>query len=38
MCKGRKVEVFNGVGSLGAGRTVTVSMADGSSATITGEP
>ena len=27
MCKGRKVEVFNGIGSLGADRTVTV--ADG---------
>ncbi|MEO6571480.1 MAG: dihydrolipoyl dehydrogenase [Ilumatobacteraceae bacterium] len=37
MCKGRKVEVFNGVGSLGADRTVSVSMNDGSSATITGE-
>jgi dihydrolipoamide dehydrogenase len=37
MCKGRKVEVFNGVGSLGAGRTVTVAMHDGSSATITGD-
>ena len=37
MCKGRKVEVFNGVGSLGANRTVTVSMNDGSSATITGD-
>ena len=37
MCKGRKVEVFNGVGSLGAGRTVSVSLADGSSATITGD-
>jgi dihydrolipoamide dehydrogenase len=37
MCKGRKVEVFNGVGSLGAGRTVGVTMADGSSATITGD-
>jgi dihydrolipoamide dehydrogenase len=36
MCKGRKVEVFNGVGSLGAGRTVSVAMNDGSSATITG--
>jgi dihydrolipoyl dehydrogenase len=36
MCKGRKVEVFNGTGSLGAGRTVTVAMADGSSTTITG--
>src|SRR6056297_1418941 len=37
MCKGRKVEVFNGVGSLGANRTVTVEMNDGSSATITGD-
>ena len=37
MCKGRKVEVFNGVGALGANRTVSVSMADGSSATITGD-
>ncbi|HSP28072.1 MAG TPA: FAD-dependent oxidoreductase, partial [Ilumatobacteraceae bacterium] len=37
MCKGRKVEVFNGVGSLGANRTVHVAMADGSSATITGD-
>ncbi|MEM9515709.1 MAG: FAD-dependent oxidoreductase, partial [Actinomycetota bacterium] len=37
MCKGRKVEVFNGVGSLGAGRTVTVDMVDGSSATISGD-
>jgi dihydrolipoamide dehydrogenase len=36
MCKGRKVEVFNGVGSLGPNRTVTVAMSDGSSATITG--
>ena len=36
MCKGRKVEVFNGVGSLGVDRTVSVSMNDGSSATITG--
>ena len=37
MCKGRKVEVFNGVGALGASRTVQVSMADGSSATISGD-
>ncbi len=37
MCKGRKVEVFNGVGSLGADKTVTVAMTDGSSATITGD-
>lgn len=36
MCKGRKVEVFNGTGTLGAGRTVDVAMNDGSSATITG--
>lgn len=37
MCKGRKVEVFNGVGSLGANRSVSVSMADGSTATISGD-
>jgi len=37
MCKGRKVEVFSGVGSLAANRTVSVSMTDGSSATITGD-
>jgi dihydrolipoamide dehydrogenase len=37
MCKGRKVEVFDGVGALGANRTVQVSMTDGSSATITGD-
>ena len=37
MCKGRKVEVFNGVGALGANRTVSVSMADGSAATVTGD-
>ncbi|MFP5489123.1 MAG: dihydrolipoyl dehydrogenase [Acidimicrobiia bacterium] len=37
MCKGRKIEVFNGVGSLGAGKTVTVTLNDGGSATITGE-
>ena len=37
MCKGRKVEVFNGVGTLSAGRTVTVTMGDGSSAQITGD-
>jgi len=36
MCKGRKVEVFNGSGSLGPDHAVTVAMADGSSATITG--
>ncbi len=37
MCKGRKVEVFNGVGALGPNRIVTVSMADGSSVVITGD-
>jgi dihydrolipoamide dehydrogenase len=37
MCKHRKVEVFNGVGSLGPGRTVTVSMADGSQTTLVGD-
>ena len=37
MCKGRNVEVFNGVGALGANRAVNVSMADGSAATITGD-
>jgi dihydrolipoamide dehydrogenase len=37
MCKGRKVEVFNGVGALGANRTVQVSMSDGSSVTISGD-
>jgi len=37
MCKGRKVEVFNGVGSLGANKTVSVVMGDGSTASITGE-
>jgi dihydrolipoamide dehydrogenase len=37
MCKGRKVEVFDGVGSLGANRTVTVALVDGSTATITGD-
>jgi len=37
MCKGRKVEVFNGVGSLRAGRTVDVTLDDGGSATITGD-
>ncbi len=37
MCKGRKVEVFNGVGSLGANKTVSVVMNDGGTATITGK-
>lgn len=36
MCKARKVTVFNGTGSLGANRTVAVTLADGSSATIQG--
>jgi len=36
MCKGRKVEVFNGIGSLGPDRRVDVTMNDGGSATITG--
>jgi dihydrolipoamide dehydrogenase len=36
MCKGRKVEVFDGVGSLGADRTVSVATNDGGSTTITG--
>jgi dihydrolipoamide dehydrogenase len=37
MCKGRKVDVFNGVGSLGADRSVTVRMNDGSTASIAGD-
>ncbi len=37
MCKGRKVEVFNGVGALGPKRSVTVLLADGSSVVITGD-
>ncbi|MEP1126097.1 MAG: dihydrolipoyl dehydrogenase [Ilumatobacter sp.] len=37
MCKNRNVEVFNGTGSLSAGRTVQVAMGDGGSATITGD-
>jgi len=36
MCKGRKVEVFNGVASLGPSHTVSVALNDGGSATITG--
>ena len=36
MCKARQVEVFNGVGRLGADRAVTVTMADGSTTEITG--
>jgi dihydrolipoamide dehydrogenase len=36
MCKGRKVEVFNGVGSLGSGRAVEVALNDGGTAAITG--
>ena len=37
MCKGRKVEVFNGVGRLGPDRTVTVTMPDGSTAELVGD-
>ena len=36
MCKGRKVEVFNGTGSLGTGRTVSIAQGD-QTATITGD-
>jgi dihydrolipoamide dehydrogenase len=36
MCKGRKVEVFNGIGSLAADRTVTVVAPDGSATAIRG--
>ena len=36
MCKNRKVEVFNGVGRLGPGRTVTVTLGDGSTTELTG--
>jgi dihydrolipoamide dehydrogenase len=36
MCKGRKVEVFNGVGSLGADHTVSIASAD-ATATISGD-
>ena len=36
MCKARKVEVFNGTGRLGPDHTVTVAVADGSSAVIRG--
>jgi dihydrolipoamide dehydrogenase len=37
MCKGRKVEVFNGVASLRGGRTVDVALGEGGQATITGD-
>jgi len=37
LLKGRKVEVFAGTGTLGAGRTVTVVGADGDRAVITGD-
>jgi dihydrolipoamide dehydrogenase len=37
MCKGRKVEVFNGTGRLGAGRSVRVSHADGQRSSISGD-
>jgi dihydrolipoyl dehydrogenase len=36
MCKGRKVEVFNGWGSLGPDHTVTVAFDDGTTTQITG--
>ena len=36
MCKGRKVEVFNGVGSLGPDHVVTVTSPDGSTTQISG--
>jgi dihydrolipoamide dehydrogenase len=36
MCKNRKVEVFSGVGRLGADRKVTVELNDGGSVEITG--
>jgi dihydrolipoamide dehydrogenase len=36
MCKGRKVEVFNGVGSLGPDHTVTVTAPDGTTTAIRG--
>ena len=36
LCKSRKVTVFNGTGSLGAHRTVNITMADGSTATAQG--
>jgi dihydrolipoamide dehydrogenase len=36
MMKGRKVTVFNGVGALGLNRSVSVQMADGSSAEVLG--
>ncbi|MET0326194.1 MAG: dihydrolipoyl dehydrogenase [Ilumatobacteraceae bacterium] len=36
MCKGRKVEVFNGTGSLGPDHVVTVTAADGSTTELSG--
>jgi len=36
MCKGRKVEVFNGVGRLGPDKVVTVTTANGATTDITG--
>ena len=36
MCKGRKVEVFNGTGRLGPDHVVTVTAADGSTTEVTG--
>ena len=35
--KSKKITILNGTGSLGAGRTVTVQLADGGSTTITGD-
>jgi len=37
MCKGRKVEVFNGIGRLGPDRSVTVAHADGQQSSIRGD-
>ncbi len=37
LLKGRKVTIFNGVGTLGADRTVSIRGVDGDSATITGD-
>jgi dihydrolipoamide dehydrogenase len=36
MCKGRKIEVFNGVGTLGGEHAVSVAAADGGTVMITG--
>lgn len=37
LCKSRKVTVFNGTGVLRTGRAVNITMADGSSTTVTGD-